>query len=57
MLNPFPLLLMGVIGLIALYVANQIPFSVTDNGFERLWNCFHADCHTKGGDGYKPDKR
>jgi hypothetical protein len=26
-------------------------FSVTDNGFERLWNCFHADCHTKGGTG------
>ena len=26
-------------------------FSVTDNGFERLWNCFHADCHTKGATG------
>ena len=26
-------------------------FSVTDNGFERLWYCFHADCHTKGGTG------
>lgn len=26
-------------------------FSVTDNGFERLWHCFHADCHTKGGTG------
>ena len=26
-------------------------FSVTDNGFERLWNCFHADCNTKGGTG------
>jgi len=26
-------------------------FSVTDNGFERLWNCFQADCHTKGGKG------
>jgi hypothetical protein len=26
-------------------------FSVSDNGFERLWYCFHADCHTKGGTG------
>ena len=26
-------------------------FSVTDSGFERLWYCFHADCHTKGGTG------
>ena len=26
-------------------------FSVTDNGFERLWYCFHADCNTKGGTG------
>jgi DNA primase len=23
-------------------------FSVTDKGLERLWYCFHADCHTKG---------
>ena len=23
-------------------------FSVTDNGMQRLWYCFHADCHTKG---------
>ena len=26
-------------------------FSVSDNGFERLWYCFHADCNTKGGTG------
>ena len=26
-------------------------FSVTDTGFERLWYCFHADCHTKGSTG------
>jgi hypothetical protein len=26
-------------------------FSVSDNGFERLWYCFHADCHTKGATG------
>ena len=26
-------------------------FSVSDNGFERLWYCFHADCHVKGGTG------
>jgi len=23
-------------------------FSVTDSGFERMWYCFHADCHTSG---------
>lgn len=23
-------------------------FSVTDTGLQRLWFCFHADCHTKG---------
>ena len=23
-------------------------FSVTDEGLQRLWFCFHADCHTKG---------
>jgi len=26
-------------------------FSVTDNNFERLWYCFHADCNTKGATG------
>ena len=31
-------------------------FSVTDNGFERLWNCFHADCNTKGGTGISLSK-
>jgi len=31
-------------------------FSVTDNGFERLWYCFHADCHTKGSTGVQLTK-
>ncbi len=31
-------------------------FSVTDNGFERLWYCFHADCHTKGSTGIQLTK-
>ena len=26
-------------------------FSVSDNGFERLWFCFHADCNVKGATG------
>ena len=26
-------------------------FSVNDNGFERLWFCFHADCNVKGATG------
>jgi hypothetical protein len=26
-------------------------FSVSDNGFERLWFCFHADCSAKGATG------
>jgi DNA primase len=26
-------------------------FSVSDNGFERLWFCFHADCSVKGATG------
>jgi len=31
-------------------------FSVTDTGFERLWYCFHADCHTKGSTGVQLTK-
>ena len=31
-------------------------FSVTDNGLERLWYCFHADCHTKGSTGVQLTK-
>jgi hypothetical protein len=31
-------------------------FSVTDNGLERLWYCFHADCHTKGSTGIQLTK-
>ncbi len=31
-------------------------FSVTDNGFERLWYCFQADCHTKGSTGIQLTK-
>ena len=31
-------------------------FSVTDTGFERLWYCFHADCHAKGSTGVQLTK-
>jgi len=31
-------------------------FSVTDTGFERLWNCFHADCNTGGSTGVQLTK-
>ena len=31
-------------------------FSVTDTGFERLYYCFHADCHTKGSTGVQLTK-
>ena len=31
-------------------------FSVTDTGFERLWNCFHVDCNTKGSTGVQLTK-
>ena len=31
-------------------------FSVVDTGFERLWNCFHADCDTKGSTGMQLTK-
>jgi DNA primase len=31
-------------------------FSVTDTGFERLWYCFHVDCHTKGSTGVQLTK-
>ena len=31
-------------------------FSVTDTGFERLWNCFHADCNTGGSTGIQLTK-
>ena len=31
-------------------------FSVTDTGFERLWYCFHADCHIKGSTGVQLTK-
>jgi hypothetical protein len=28
-------------------------FSVTDTGSERMWYCFHADCHTRGRTGFR----
>ena len=31
-------------------------FSVTDTGFERLWNCFHVYCNTKGSTGVQLTK-
>ena len=38
-------------------VCNRInTFSVTDTGFERLWNCFHADCNTGGSTGVQLTK-
>ena len=36
--------------------ARHNTFSVTDTGFERLWYCFHADCHTKGSTGVQLTK-
>ena len=36
--------------------ARNNTFSVTDTGFERLWYCFHADCHTKGSTGVQLTK-
>ena len=32
-------------------------FSVTDDGMQRLWYCFHADCNVKGHTGIKLTKR
>ena len=38
-------------------ICNRInTFSVTDTGFERLWNCFHADCNTGGSTGVQLTK-
>ena len=31
-------------------------FSVTDDGMQRLWYCFHADCNVKGRTGIKLTK-
>jgi hypothetical protein len=28
-------------------------FSVTDTGTERMWYCFHADCHSRGRTGFR----
>ena len=36
--------------------ARHNTFSVTDTGFERLWYCFHADCHIKGSTGVQLTK-
>ena len=36
--------------------ANKNTFSVTDDGMQRLWYCFHADCNVKGRTGVTLDK-
>ena len=36
--------------------AKKNTFSVTDDGMQRLWYCFHADCNVKGRTGVTLDK-
>ena len=45
-----------IVGIVLCVVNGSNTFSVTDNGFERLWYCFHADCHTKGSTGIQLTK-
>ena len=36
--------------------AKSNTFSVTDDGMQRLWYCFHADCNVRGRTGIKLTK-